>query len=564
MKKILFSLAVIISFMGMTQNYNYQFSTFTANELRAALTPQFGANMNLIETAIGGLEYPTGSGNTVVYSNSFWYGGKKMNDSLEIGGTIYGSEYFSMGNGPLTVVSGSGNGILEDFGNAEIDSLESEEWAKVFQVNRQDIEIFKQWFACHQDPNCNANSYYPNYQIPQSIIDWPAHGDVTQNQPYYLAPFYDFNGDGAYNPNDGDFPCIKGDVFAWMILNDQSYADYNMNGMGIEFHISVYAYDKETTNPIDRTIFVEYDIINRSTDTILDFRFLQMMDMDIGYPYDDYIGSVKSEDAMFAYNGSDFDFGISGAVGYGYQIPTVAMKLLNEHAIAGAYIYSYFGIPGSSGFKGQLYNTLQGLFQHGDSIHFGGRGVPNTTGATSITTNFVYPHLSTTPFNWTERNTNGQGAINSPDDRRAHLVAGGVPFFPGTRLEYDFAFIVTPSVQNDVDSTINQMITNLPAIQQFYNDSIQGCTAALSGVLNTNVEAELSFEVYPNPFEDNLEITTQSKEEYAYTIVDANGRLVMNGKAQGNTLINLEFLEKGIYYLRLEGSNQRIQKIVKL
>lgn len=565
MKKIIISiLSSIISICTVnSQTTNFPYTVFGPNQVRIAVSPQFGACMNVLNTHSAGLEYPAGSGNFLSYSNTVIFGGRYNDGSLEIGAMKTAHEDYRFGNGPLSVVQGSGNGVVEDFGNAEIDSIEMLEWEQVYTVTKQDIEVFKQWFSCMQTINCNASLYYPNYQIPASILNWPAHGDVSQNQPYYLAPFYDYNNDGMYNPNDGDFPCIKGDYFAWMILNDKPYAGNNQNGMGVEIHISIYGYNKEPDNVVSKTIFVEYDVINRSSDTLNDFRFLEWQDFDIGSSFDDYIGTVPEENTVFGYNGDSFDDGQGGSIGYGTNIPVLSMKLLNKTALYGTY-YMNLGVGAGPLTDLQYDRLLHGLWVTGDSLYFGGTGFPGTTGATSTTTNWVYPYTSTAPFNWTETNIDGQGATTYADDRRAHLVAGGEMFYPGTKLEYDYAFIVSQVDQGLVQDNLDQMLLDLPAIQQFYNDSIQGCTAALSGVLNTNNETELSFEVYPNPFEDNLEITTQSKEEYVYTIVDANGRLVMNGKAQGNTLLNLEFLEKGIYYLRLEGSDRRIQKILKL
>ena len=59
-------------------------------------------------------------------------------------------------------------------------------------------------------------------------------------QDFYLAPFYDYNDDGVYNPNDGDYPkydldsefdcsdptnraarAIFGDINYWWVFNDK-------------------------------------------------------------------------------------------------------------------------------------------------------------------------------------------------------------------------------------------------------------------------------------------------------------------------------------------------------
>ena len=42
---------------------------------------------------------------------------------------------------------------------------------------------------------------------PSVFLDWPAMGDVTIGQAMYLAPFIDYDGDGYYDPANGD-PCM--------------------------------------------------------------------------------------------------------------------------------------------------------------------------------------------------------------------------------------------------------------------------------------------------------------------------------------------------------------------
>ncbi|PIZ05521.1 MAG: hypothetical protein COY57_06840, partial [Flavobacteriales bacterium CG_4_10_14_0_8_um_filter_32_5] len=47
---------------------------------------------------------------------------------------------------------------------------------------------------------------FPGYQIPDVILNWPAHGDPSLGQDWHLAPFYDRDGDDFYDPSQGDYP----------------------------------------------------------------------------------------------------------------------------------------------------------------------------------------------------------------------------------------------------------------------------------------------------------------------------------------------------------------------
>ncbi|MBR4391891.1 MAG: T9SS type A sorting domain-containing protein [Bacteroidales bacterium] len=70
-----------------------------------------------------------------------------------------------------------------------------------------------------------------------------------------------------------------------------------------------------------------------------------------------------------------------------------------------------------------------------------------------------------------------------------------------------------------------------------------------------------SFRVYPNPTESNLHI--EFVGEYTYSLYNSFGQQVMNGHANGEQMLNLSSLAKGIYLLHLnDGVNTDIQKVI--
>lgn len=84
----------------------------------------------------------------------------------------------------------------------------------------------------------------------------------------------------------------------------------------------------------------------------------------------------------------------------------------------------------------------------------------------------------------------------------------------------------------------------------------------------TSIETaeQTDFTVYPNPFETNLVIQTDSNDDFNYEIYSVDGRLIKNGMIQGdNQTINTSELKSGIYLLNLNNNNgvRSIQKIVK-
>lgn len=67
------------------------------------------------------------------------------------------------------------------------------------KVSQADIEKHKTSF--------NSNSY----NMPEGIKNWPATGDSTVGMATDLAPFVDVNQNGCYDPENGDYPIIKGE-----------------------------------------------------------------------------------------------------------------------------------------------------------------------------------------------------------------------------------------------------------------------------------------------------------------------------------------------------------------
>jgi hypothetical protein len=91
------------------------------------------------------------------------------------------------------------------------DSVSTRPYDKIWKVNRFDVEDFKYNFQL-------GNVTNGTYSIPPDMLSWPASGigNLTRN----LAPYVDYNGDGVYNPFDGDYPKIKGDQMLWWVFND--------------------------------------------------------------------------------------------------------------------------------------------------------------------------------------------------------------------------------------------------------------------------------------------------------------------------------------------------------
>lgn len=153
----------------------------------------------------------------------------------------------------------------------------------------------------------------PLYIMPEVIKNWPAHGDISIGQAANLAPFIDFNGDGIYNPEYGDYPEIKGQQCVLIIMNDNiSRHGFNDKALKVDILQMAYAYNCPEDTALNNTIFMHYDIINRSQNTYKDFIIGNFYFYWIGSPEDDYRGCDTLRNIFFIYNknNSDVDYGI--------------------------------------------------------------------------------------------------------------------------------------------------------------------------------------------------------------------------------------------------------------
>lgn len=301
-------------------------------------------------------EIPAGSKKTSMFSASLWIGGVDVNNQLKLAALRYrqGPD-FGGGNdfwpGPLTID-----------GTASVSEEVCAEYDKLFPMKREWIDEYLAWWDDKQS--------YPEYTIPAEIINWPAHGDVSIGQSYYLAPFYDNDGDGEYNPTLGDYPyydvsnelcpnnfagipdwrptptaeaefyhggeldawkygilsdqVIKGDNTLWWVFNDKGNIHTETYGDPIGFEIRAQAFGFSTNDEINNMTFYSYEIINRSTYRLTDTYFSQWVDTDLGYAKDDYVGCDVMRGLGYCYNGNPED-GSGQYNAYGSQPPAIGV-----------------------------------------------------------------------------------------------------------------------------------------------------------------------------------------------------------------------------------------------
>ena len=248
-------------------------------------------NIGLFRDAINGLaafEVPKGSGSNTIFAANLWVAGKNQ-DSVYSNSETFNTQLTYGRSGPI-------------MDSVYYDKNYSYEWDRLWKISNLDI-------IYHQN-NWNSGGYQPI----EVIASWPAHGDTSKGQAFYLAPFVDNNGDGIYNPYDGDSPKIKGQQAIYFIYNDMREQITN-RPMNSEIHGMAYAYKCPSDSAIYNTIFLDYTIYNRSNLTY-DSTYIGMWnDFDIGNYSDDAIACDVARSTFYAFNGDSVDENANGAQG---------------------------------------------------------------------------------------------------------------------------------------------------------------------------------------------------------------------------------------------------------
>ncbi len=282
---------------------------------------------------------PANSTKTSLFAGSLWIGGVDVNDQLKMAALRFrqvGNDYWT---GPLTVD-----------GTASIDAETCAEYDKFFPMTRAEVDEFIGY-----NNSTNKADEYPGYVVPESIKNWPAHGDAAKFQSNYLAPFYDINGNGVYEWEEGDYPyydipnelchsdiqtkegeegiviggiladqVLKGDKTFWWVFNDKGNYHSESKGQSIGLEIRAQSFGFATNDEINNMTFYSYEIINRSTFELAGTYFSPWTDADLGYAQDDYVGCDVERGMGYCYNGKAID-GSGEKNAYGDQPPAVGI-----------------------------------------------------------------------------------------------------------------------------------------------------------------------------------------------------------------------------------------------
>jgi hypothetical protein len=377
---------------------------------------------------------PPGSSPSIhsLFAGAVWLGGIDAGGNLKIAAQTYRQSGNDFWPGPLDA-------------SATINVQTCEDYDRHWVVFGEEIDAFRaEVFPC-----ADCCDKYP------SICDWPGKGnfnakgkgEVSLTVLDELAPYSDVNGNGVYDPINGDYPVINAtcgnnyaDQMIFWVYNDKGNIHTETGGQAIGVQVGALAFAFKTSDEVNNMTFYRYDILNKGNVPIGDFYMGQWVDADLGCFNNDYVGCDTSLSLGFAYNGLSTDPDCASR-GYGVSVPIIGVDYFEgpfsgrtvngqpEQLGMSTFLYysNDFTTTGNPQSAINYYNYMAGFWTDGspftsDRCNGYGGAVP---------TKFMFPGEPggpAFPASWSECSCNNPAA-----DRRWMQASGPFILQPGAR-----------------------------------------------------------------------------------------------------------------------------------
>lgn len=379
-----------------------------------------------------------------------------------------------------------------------------------------------------------------NDEEKAEIYEWPGksnpvneYGNLNQD----LAPFVDIEGDGIYNPDDGDYPKIKGDQAVWWIINDigNQHTETGGEAMGLEIKKMAYAYANEPE--LQNSTFLEVSVTNKSDQNYSKFIFGLWADVDLGRYIDDFVGCDTLNALSYVYNGDSND---ESEVGFGTEIPIQGIQLLdvpqdyyrNENDMYSFVTYNNdftnFGNPENAE---DFYSYLKAEWKNENPITKEKKG----TDEAGTPTRYMYPGNPVDSESWTECSND-----NEPKDTRFLITSGQYRIVSGQTRTWTIAAHTIPEIGSDCPD-VQPLIDKAKFTKNFFKDVLSDVGSHLP---------TKTINLHPNPTKNKLYFNNLGSIT-TIEVIGVNGKIILQTNASpSKNFVDVSNLKNGLYYLR--------------
>lgn len=409
-----------------------------------------------------------------------------------------------------------------------------------------------------------------------AIYEWPGRGNVDlPNFPtdFELAPFYDLNANGLYEPDLGEYPDIQPadygfplyptEMVWWMFsnANDDDLIPVNIG-------CTAFHFDDRPDSILQRASFYQFNLTNRSVEDLDSLHFALALRPRLGCPKDDYFGvlpeSIFEGRPVYFYNADAVDGNnendcTENRPTFPETPPAVTVHFLQNflnpiyndsgHAIdtvrspTPSITYGRmtpFGSTSPLAYPNSdvtFYNRLTGTWNDGSRQRFGGDGYQSST----ETVAYPFTGDPSVAGSWSMLQED-----LAPGDFRVYLSSFAGRLRPGQSRSAIVA------VTSHLGPTYLPDLTQITAtLQDLENLFYTGC------LVNSFMDEPLppvTTQLFPNP--TNTLFTVKSAVPIRRVeLYDTQGRL---RRSQRDATVLVEDLPLGIYFVRVTGSDDSL------
>jgi len=436
-------------------------------------------------------QFPANSNKSMASLGAFWISAKTQ-DSILLQSSIFNPLQPEFWSGPIDTLTRK--------------SKNPDNWNSVYVANSNDIKLHREKFKNQ------------GYIVPSNIANWPGNSLAGQALPAVLAPYIDWDLDGVYTPQYGDYPAIKGDNALYQIYNDEFGEHNTSGGIPLKAQISQMVFNY-TGYGMENVVFVEAYVKNMGDYDWKDCYIGFYTDVVLGNPNDNFIRTDVSENMVYAYNGDEID---EGDIGYGKMKPYLSQVWLNR-ALSSTSVFET-DMPKNTT---QLRNVMEGYTIEGklkyDSLGSSKFSFPGTT------------DLVNTKVERSEETLN-----SIPGKRKMLSVIGPLDIKMGKSIQLDVALLAGTTANNIETEVKNktQLVTD------FYKKTLS----------NGSNLIKKDFDIFPNPCKYNSELFVKLPDNQAWTleVIDITGAVVFHSENKFNNVIiaSNKMAACGVYYIR--------------